>query len=79
MNRHNGVAFDIEAVRDAAGDFAKGALAVSLFGANGATTDAQWSTLMADVFSNARTPNWDATTRVFVRTFFQKLVNLRPL
>lgn len=68
----------MDAVRDAAGNFARGTLAVSLFGAGGAKTDAQWATLMADVFSTTRTPGWDALTRAFVRGFFEKLINLRP-
>ena len=77
--RKGGVAFDVDAVRDAAASFAKGVLAVSLFGANGATTDAEWTTLMANVFSAANTPGWTATSRNFVRGFFEKLVNLRPV
>ena len=79
FGRHNGVAFDPSAVRDGAGSFARGTLAVSLFGAGGAKTDAQWTALMAEVFSAARTPGWDATTRAFIRGFFEKLVNLKPV
>ena len=71
-----GYSLDQEGVATGSFTFGKGALAQSLFGANGVTTDAQWSTLMASVFSAANWPGVNATSLAFIRGFFQTLVNV---
>jgi hypothetical protein len=77
-DRADHTALDIVALRTAAHDFGRtSALAISLFGAGGVTTDVQWSTLMDNVFSTANWPGINASSLGFVRGFFKALVNWR--
>ena len=72
--RVGGVVLDNVAVAEAAFAFSKGTLAVSLFGSNGVTTDAQWSTLIDTLFTTGSVPDrWE-----FIRSFFNSLVTIKP-
>jgi hypothetical protein len=45
-------------------------------GVRGVTTDAQWQTAMATIFSAANFPGVDPTALAFLRSFFVQLVHV---
>lgn len=76
--RVGGVVLDDVAVATAAFNLSKMPIAVNLFGANGVTTDAQWSVLMDNIFSTTKWPGVHAGSLAVLAGFFKALVNVTP-